>query len=235
GLAVVTNGALRSVRRDRASGLPVHRFGPTPVRPTYLVADTVGDYEATPVRRVGGAPCRVWSPAGRLAQPAFADEAIDTIRPWFTRYFGQRYHYGKIDQVAVPGFDAGAMENAGAIFYRQQLLLLDEATTSWHGRKQIAETIAHEVAHQCFGNRVTMCWWDDLWLNEAFATWISYKLVDEWHPDWRMWDDFQALRRTAMGLDALESTHPIYAPVETPAQATEMFDAITYYKGCCVL
>lgn len=235
GLTVITNGLPRGVRTDRASGLAVHRFEPTPVLPTYLAAVAVGDFESTRERRVKGVPCRVVVPAGKLAQAAFAEEATDAVLPWFTVWFGQRYHYGKIDQVAVPGFDAGAMENAGAIFYRQQLLLLDEATTSWHGRKQIAETIAHEIAHQWFGNRVTMCWWDDLWLNEAFATWISHKAVDAWRPDWRIWDDFQTLRRAAMALDALESTHPIYTPVASPAQATEMFDAITYYKGCCVL
>ena len=235
GLLVITNGVPRSVRTDRASGLAVHRFEPTPVLPTYLVAVAIGRFEATDPRVVRGVPCRVVVPEGKLAQAAFAEEAAAAVLSWFTDWFGQRYHYGKIDQVAIPGFDAGAMENAGAIFYRQQLLLLDDATTSWHGRKQIAETIAHEIAHQWFGNRVTMCWWDDLWLNEAFATWISHKAVDAWHPAWRIWDDFQVMRRSALGLDALESTHPIYAPVASPAQATEMFDAITYYKGCCVL
>ncbi len=235
GLTVITNGVPKGSRKDPKTGLAVHRFEPTPVLPTYLAAVAVGRFDATQVRHVRGVPCRVVVPEGKLAQAEFAEEVTDAVLPWFTTYFAQRYHYAKIDQVAVPGFDAGAMENAGAIFYRQQLLLLDEATASWHGRKQIAETIAHEIAHQWFGNRVTMHWWDDLWLNEAFATWISHKAVDGWRPDWRIWDDFLVLRRAAMGLDALESTHPIYAPVESPAQATEMFDAITYYKGCCVL
>ena len=237
GLAVVTNGALRSVRRDRASGLHVHRFEPTPVLPTYLVAVTVGDYEATPVRRVGGVPCRVWVPAGKLAQAAFADEAIASILPWFTRYFGQRYHYGKIDQVAVPGFDAGAMENAGAIFYRQQLLLLDEATTSWHGRKQIAETIAHEVAHQWFGNRVTMCWWDDLWLNESFATYMSVLCQAEatrWGKG--AWTTFANVEKAwAYRQDQLPSTHPIAADIPDIRSVEVNFDGITYAKGASVL
>ena len=235
GLVVVTNGVPRSARRDPKSGMVVHRFEPTPVLPTYLAAVTVGRYDSTDVRVVGGTPCRVFTMEGKIEQAAFAEEVTDQVLPWFTSYFKQRYHYGKLDQVALPAFDAGAMENAGAIFYRQQLLLMDEATTSWAGKKAIAETIAHEIAHQWFGNRVTMEWWDDLWLNEAFATWISHKAVDEWKPDWRIWDDFQAMRRHAMGLDALETTHPIYTKVESPAQATEMFDAITYYKGCCVL
>ncbi|AKU90034.1 M1 family metallopeptidase [Vulgatibacter incomptus] len=235
GLTVVTNGAPVSVRRDPKTGTEVHRFEPTKVLPTYLAAVTVGRYEATAVRKVAGTPCRVLALPGKLDQARFAEEVTDQVLPWFTQYFGQRYRYGKLDQVALPAFDAGAMENAGAIFYRQQLLLMDEATTSWHGKKQIAETIAHEIAHQWFGNRVTMRWWDDLWLNEAFATWVSHKAVDEWQPGWRIWDDFQAMRRNAMGLDALETTHPIYSEVESPGQVTELFDAITYYKGCCVL
>lgn len=234
-LAVVTNGIPKGTRRERKTGRVIHTFEPTPVLPTYLAAVAVGPFEATATRRVAGVPCRVLVPPGKRSLATFAEEVTDVVLPWFTRYFGQRYHYGKIDQVAVPGFDAGAMENAGAIFYRQELLLTDEATGSWRARKQIAETIAHEISHQWFGNRVTMAWWDDLWLNEAFATWVSHKAVDEWRPEWRIWDDFQVLRRAAMDLDALENTHPIYAPVESPAQATENFDAITYYKGCCVV
>ncbi|HWV38156.1 MAG TPA: M1 family metallopeptidase [Vulgatibacter sp.] len=235
GLVVVTNGVPRSSRRDPSTGMVVHRFEPTPVLPTYLAAVTVGRYESTEVRVIGGTPCRVLTMEGKVEQAAFAEEVTEQVLPWFTSYFRQRYHYGKLDQVALPAFDAGAMENAGAIFYRQQLLLMDEATTSWAGKKAIAEAIAHEIAHQWFGNRVTMEWWDDLWLNEAFATWISHKAVDQWKPQWRIWDDFQTMRRHAIGLDALGTTHPIYTKVESPAQATEMFDAITYYKGCCVL
>ncbi len=235
GLAVVTNGVPRSKRRDPKTGQDVHRFEPTPVISTYLATVTVGHYDSTPVRQVRGTPCRVLAPRGKIEQAAFAEEVTDFVLPWFVDYFAQRYHYGKLDQVALPAFDAGAMENAGAIFYRQQLLLMDEATTSWGGKKAIAETIAHEIAHQWFGNRVTMVWWDDLWLNEAFATWVSHKVVDEWQPSWRIWDDFQSMRRHAMALDALETTHPIYTEVESPGQATEMFDAITYYKGCCIL
>ena len=112
------------------------------------------------------------------------------------------------------------MENAGAVFFRETLLLLDPATVSLPERKRAAEVIAHELAHMWYGDLVTMAWWDDLWLNEAFATWMAYRVVDEWKPEWRMWQDFEHDRAGALGLDALASTHPIYAPVRSVAQAT---------------
>ncbi|HWP35285.1 MAG TPA: M1 family metallopeptidase, partial [Thermodesulfobacteriota bacterium] len=234
-LAVITNGAVarRTVDRRRGTQLVVCRR--TPKLPTYLAAVTVGPYAATPVRRVAGTPCRVWAAPGALGQAGFALEVTAFVLPWFERYFGQKYHYRKLDQVAVPGFDAGAMENAGAIFYRKNLLLMDPAAASWRQQKAIAETIAHEISHQWFGNRVTMQWWDDLWLNEAFATWIGTKAVDAWRPEWRLWDEFQADRARALAADALVNTRPIYHPVRSPADAVEMFDVITYEKGGAVL
>ncbi|HEY8369128.1 MAG TPA: M1 family aminopeptidase, partial [Thermodesulfobacteriota bacterium] len=170
-----------------------------------------------------------------LHQAAFAEEVTAFTLAWFEEYFGQPYHYGKLDQVAVPGFDAGAMENAGAIFYRRNLLLMDPASASWRQQKAVAETIAHELSHQWFGNRVTMKWWDDLWLNEAFATWIATKAIDAWKPEWRLWDEFQADRTRAMATDALVSTRAIWSPVKSPAEAVEQFDVITYEKGGAVL
>jgi len=165
----------------------------------------------------------------------FAQDVTAQVLPWYEDYFGHRYNYQKLDQVAVPGFDAGAMENVGAIFYRQSLLLMKVGATSWGAQKRIAEVIAHELAHQWFGNLVTMKWWDDLWLNEAFATWIANKAVDVWKPDWRMWDDYLEAKESALVADALVNTHPVYTPVKTPAEATELFDVITYEKGCAVL
>jgi puromycin-sensitive aminopeptidase len=235
GLTVVTNGAPR-----RTVVSPKHRtqtveFRRTKPISTYLAALTVGRYEATKPRRVGGTPSRVLASPGALPQTAFAEQVTDFALPWFEEYFAQAYNYGKLDQVAVPGFDAGAMENAGAIFYRKNLLLMDPASASWRQQKAIAETIAHELSHQWFGNRVTMKWWDDLWLNEAFATWVATKSMDAWKPEWRLWDEFQNGKTRALASDALVNTRPIWSPVKSPADAVEQFDVITYEKGGAVL
>ena len=232
---VITNGALESSRKARGADKVVHTFKRTRVIPTYLAAVTIGKLEGSPTFKVKGIPCRIWAGQGKLDQTAFAQEVTSYVLPWYQQYFGQKYNYEKLDQVAVPGFDAGAMENVGAIFYRQNLLLMRPGATSWGGQKRIAEVIAHEIAHQWFGNLVTMRWWDDLWLNEAFATWIAYKVCDTWKPEWRIWDDYLESKEGALAADALVNTHPIYTEVQSPAQATELFDVITYEKGCAVL
>jgi puromycin-sensitive aminopeptidase len=235
GLEVITNGALVGRRKARGAPRVVHNFAATRVIPTYLAAITIGKLEGSPTQKVAGTPCRIWCGPKKQAQTAFAEAVTAQVLPWYQKYFGQKYNYGKLDQVAVPGFDAGAMENVGAIFYRQNLLLMQPGTTSWQAQKRIAEVIAHEIAHQWFGNLVTMKWWDDLWLNEAFATWIAYKACDVWRPDWRMWDDYLESKESALAADALLNTHPIYNAVHSPAEATELFDVITYEKGCGVL
>ncbi len=232
---VVTNGVLERSKKVRGKKEVAHYFAPTRVIPTYLAAVAIGPFQSTPVFSVQGIPCRVLGGHGKLDQTAFAKAVTQQVLPWYRQYFGQPYNYQKLDQVAVPGFDAGAMENVGAIFYRQNLLLMHPTATSWQAQKRIAEVIAHEIAHQWFGNLVTMQWWDDLWLNEAFATWIAYKACDQWHPEWRIWDDYLDSKESALNADAMVHTHPIYTPVESPAQATELFDVITYEKGCAVL
>ena len=127
------------------------------------------------------------------------------------------------------------MENAGAVTFREVALLADPATAPLAVQKRIAEVITHELAHQWFGNLVTMAWWDDLWLNEAFATWMAYKIVDDWRPSWRIWMDFEAGKGAALALDALVSAHPIRAEIQNAEEAGESFDAITYEKGGAVL
>jgi puromycin-sensitive aminopeptidase len=127
------------------------------------------------------------------------------------------------------------MENAALVTYRETALLLDPATASLPVRKRIAEVVTHELAHQWFGNWVTMRWWDDLWLNESFATWMAYKIVAGWRPEWRIWLDFDQGKAAALGLDALRSTHPIHAEVRNPEDMGEAFDLITYEKGGAVL
>lgn len=236
GLTVITNGVGKGAKK--AKGDPkseTHTFAPTRVISSYLVAVTIGNLESSKPKRVVRAPSRIWAGPGKQGLMDFAQEVTAQVMPWYESYFGQKYNYQKIDQVAVPGFDAGAMENVGAVFYRQALLLMQPGATSWGAQKRIAEVIAHELAHQWFGNLVTMKWWDDLWLNEAFATWIAYKSVNVWKPEYRMWDDYLESKEGALNADALVNTHPVYTPVKTPAEATELFDVITYEKGCAVL
>jgi len=217
------------------NGTRTVRFAPTPPLSTYLLALAVGPLEATPVRTLGSVPIRVWHVPGKGALAGFGLEAGYEALRRLEDYFGTPYPYAKLDLVAVPDFEAGAMENAGAVFFRETLLLLDPATVSLPERKRAAEVIAHELAHMWYGDLVTMAWWDDLWLNEAFATWMAYRVVDDWRPEWRMWHGFEHDRAAALALDALANTHPIYAPVRSVAEATENFDAITYEKGAAVV
>ncbi len=211
------------------------RFEQTPLLSTYLLALAVGPLEASEARMEGETSIRVWHVPGKGHLTAFGLEAAAEALRRLEKYFDIPYPYGKLDLVAVPDFEAGAMENAGAVFFRETLLLLDVATASLPERKRAAEVIAHELAHMWYGDLVTMAWWDDLWLNEAFATWMAYKVVDDWKPEWRMWPGYEHDRAGALMLDALANTHPIYATVDSVAQATENFDAITYEKGAAVV
>ena len=234
-LTVITNGIAKARKLGKDKKTETHTFAPTRIMSSYLAAITIGWLEGSKTRTIAKTRCRVWAGPGKHDLTDFAQDVTAHVLPWYEDYFGHRYNYQKLDQVAVPGFDAGAMENVGAIFYRQSLLLMKRGATSWSAQKRIAEVIAHELAHQWFGNLVTMKWWDDLWLNEAFATWIAYTSIDAWKPDWRLWDDYLEQKESALVADALVNTHPVYTPVKTPAEATELFDVITYEKGCAVL
>ncbi|HEY1908506.1 MAG TPA: M1 family metallopeptidase [Myxococcaceae bacterium] len=211
------------------------RFAETEVLSSYLVALVVGPLVSTTEEVAAGIPVRTWCLEEKRALLGFGQKAALAVLPMLQDYFGLPYAFGKLDQVGIPDFEAGAMENAGLITYRELALLLDPATAPLAVQKRVAEVVTHELAHQWFGNWVTMVWWDDLWLNEAFATWMAYKIVDLWRPDWRVWLDFDAGKATALHLDALRSTHPIRGTVANAAEATESFDAITYEKGGAVL
>jgi len=155
---------------------------------------------------------------------------------WEEKYFGIRYPLPKLDMIAIPDFAAGAMENWGAITFREAILLYDAKTSSTRTKQYIAEVISHELAHQWFGNLVTMKWWNDLWLNESFATFMATKIVNKFYPEWDLWDQFLGdAMLEAMSLDALKNSHPINVDVKHPAQIREIFDAISYDKGGNVL
>ena len=234
GAATISNG--RVVEDEAgADGRRTVAFSETPPLSSYLIAVCVGDLSASEPATVRGVPIRTWAVPPKRHLTGFAQECASAVLPLLEDYFGQPYAYGKLDQIGVPDFEAGAMENAGAITFREVALLLDPATAPLNVQKRVAEVITHELAHQWFGNLVTMVWWDDLWLNEAFATWMAYKTVDVWKPRWRVWTDFEVGKGAALHLDALKSSHPIRAEVKNAQEAGESFDAITYEKGGAIL
>lgn len=232
--AIVANAPARR-EQSLPGGRKCVRFDETPPLSTYLYALAVGELKASKPVRCGATEIRVWHVPGKEALTAFALGCARETLARLERYFDLPYPYAKLDLVAAPDFEAGAMENAGAVFFRETLLLVDEATVTLAELKRVAEVICHELAHMWYGDLVTMAWWDDLWLNEAFATWMAFQIVDDWKPEWKMWLDFEHHRAAALGLDALANTHPIYTDVATPAEATENFDLITYEKGASVV
>ena len=232
--SAISNGAPISDTPGPEPGKHTVTFATTQKMSTYLVALLVGDF----VCREGasdGIAIRVCSTPDKKALTAFAMAAAEHQVKFFNDYFGIRYPFGKLDIIGVPDFAAGAMENAGAITFRERMLLVDEATASIGVRKAVASVIAHELAHQWFGNLVTMKWWDDIWLNEGFATWAANKPLAAWKPEWRMELNAAEETQTALGLDALRSTRAIRTAVSTPAEINEVFDPIAYEKTSGVL
>jgi puromycin-sensitive aminopeptidase len=234
GDTAISNGRQTSDTPGPGAGKHTVTFDKTARMSTYLVAMVVGDF----VCRSGeadGIPVRVCSTPDKRALTAFAlESAIHEVR-FFNNYFGIRYPFGKLDIIGVPDFAAGAMENTGAITFRETFLLADPATASLEVRKTIAAVVSHEIAHQWFGDLVTMKWWDDIWLNEGFATWMANKPLEAWRPEWRVELDDAEEIQTALNVDALQSTRPIRSKMETPAEINEGFDAIAYQKGASVL
>jgi puromycin-sensitive aminopeptidase len=210
-------------------------FETTPLLSAYLIAVAVGPFVASPALMSGATAIRVYTLPDRQKLADFARETAAESLSRLEEWFDMEHPYAKLDLLALPDFAFGAMENAGAVFFRDSVLLLDTTEASFEDRKRAAETITHEISHMWFGNLVTMAWWNDLWLNESFATWMAYEIIDGWHPDWRIWLDFAHRRESALSIDALASSHPIAPKIRNAEEAHENFDAITYTKGACVL
>ena len=230
----ISNGKVLSDTPGPATTQHTMKFSTTPKMSSYLVAMTVGDFKC-----VEGAadniPIRICATPDKRELTHIALDSAQQVLRFYNSYYAIKYPFGKLDVVAVPDFAAGAMENTGAIFYRETDLLAESKSASVNTRKTIASILAHEMAHQWFGDLVTMQWWDDIWLNEGFATWMANKPVAAAHPDWNVDVDEAQENQTALALDSLATTRPIHSDVNTPAQIDEAFDAIAYQKGAAVL
>jgi puromycin-sensitive aminopeptidase len=210
-------------------------FGTTMKMSTYLVAFIVGPFEETPSVDVLGTLLRVVYPKGKGDLASFAlGVAVFALR-FFSEYFDIPYPGDKLDLIAVPDFDAGAMENLGCVTYRESALLVDPETASLAELQRVAVTVAHELSHMWFGDLVTMEWWGGIWLNEAFATFMEVFCTNAYKPEWKMWGDFVIDRDSALQVDGLHSTRAIEYEVVSPADARGMFDVLTYQKGGSVL
>jgi aminopeptidase N len=234
GDTAISNGKITSDVPGPQPGTHTVTFARTPKMSSYLVALLVGDF-ACREGASDGIPIRICSTPDKRDLTGFALEAAAQQLKFYNDYFGIKYPFGKLDIIGVPDFSAGAMENIGAITFRERLLLIDPATASIGARKRVAGIISHEIAHQWFGNLVTMKWWDDIWLNEGFATWAANKPLAAWKPDWRVELDDASDTQGALGIDALKSTRAIRMKVETPEEINEVFDGIAYEKTAAVL
>ncbi|MEQ1681366.1 MAG: M1 family metallopeptidase [Nitrospira sp.] len=213
----------------------VVRFADSIIMSTYLVAFIVGQIEATKPVYVGKTPLRLWTIPGKQSLTPFGQEIAAASLKFFEDYYGVAYPGDKLDLLAIPDFASGAMENLGAITFRETALLVDQQTGTHAELERIADVVAHENAHMWFGDLVTMSWWNGLWLNEAFATFMEMLAVDAWKPEWKRWETFSVARAAAFWVDGLMSTRPIEFPVHAPKDADAMFDILTYEKGASVL
>ncbi|SEB57158.1 M1 family metallopeptidase [Terriglobus roseus] len=219
--------------KPASGGMHTQTFATTPKMSTYLLAFQVGDWVCTS-GKADGTPIRSCSTPDKIALTPFALHAAEHFLHYYNQYFGVKYAMPKLDMIGIPDFEAGAMENWGCITYRETALLVDEKA-SLSAKKLVAVDVAHEMAHQWFGDLVTMQWWDNLWLNEGFATWMEYKAVDEWQPTWGMREDAALSLNQTMNLDAAPTTRAIRSKADTPAEIEEQFDGISYGKAGAVI
>ena len=210
------------------------KFSTTPKMSSYLVAMAVGDFQCSEAV-ADNVPIRVCGTPDKQPLEGAALRYAGEILKYYNQYYGIPYPFGKLDIVGLPDFQAGAMENTGAIFYRESLLFIDDNNSSVRSRQAVFEILAHEMAHQWFGDLVTMKWWDNVWLNEGFATWMALKPSQAVHPEWNAVIDAVQESNRALVLDSLTSTRAIRARADSRMQIEEMFDPISYEKGAAVL
>jgi len=234
GDTAISNGAIESDTPGPGPGKHTLRFSTTPKMSTYLVAFLVGDFKCSEGGQDGVA-IRVCATPDKVALTPYGVKVAKYVMRYFNNYFGIPYPLKKLDLIAVPDFEAGAMENFGAITYRETDLLIDEKTASVSSKKEVDLVIAHEMAHQWFGDLVTMQWWDNIWLNEGFATWMENKPVATEHPEWNIDQTVASGLADTLNLDAQPTTRAIRARADTPDEINQMFDGIAYGKASDVL
>jgi aminopeptidase N/puromycin-sensitive aminopeptidase len=210
------------------------KFATTPKMSTYLVAFLVGDFKCVSGES-DGVPIRACATPDKVELGQYAVKAAEFVLHYYDTYFGIKYPMPKLDMIAIPDFEAGAMENFGAITYRETDFLIDEKTASDAQKENVALVVAHEMAHQWFGDMVTMQWWDNLWLNEGFATWMEHKPVAAWKPEWNVPQSEASELDAIENYDAAKTTHPIRMKADTPDEINQQFDGITYQKGGAVI
>ena len=209
-------------------------FGTTPPMASYLVAFASGDLD-TEESEVAGTKLRILATTGKRDRMKLAMDTTKSVLPFYNDYFGTKYPLPKLDQVAFPSVGAGGMENWGAIVYADTAMLFDPSNGSQANRERVFDVVAHEIAHQWFGDLVTMAWWDNLWLNEGFASWMATKAADHFNPSWKKWLRAANSVEAAMRLDARATTHPIEQPSISESEVNDAFDEITYQKGQAIL
>ncbi len=230
----ISNGAVISDAPGPVAGKRTFRFATTPRISTYLVALTVGDFRCLR-DEAAGTPLGICGTPDKMRMAPFAMDATKFIIPWYKNYYGLNYPFGKLDQTGVADFRYGAMENPGAILYRDSALFLDTARSTGAEQRGVSGVIAHEIAHMWFGDLVTMRWWDDIWLNEGFATWIAAKPLRAWRPEWKIPLREVAATGEALRADSLETSRKIRQQAATPSEIMELFDGIAYGKTAAVL
>jgi puromycin-sensitive aminopeptidase len=234
GTIALSNAAERASEPLASGGRRVH-FADTIPMSTYLVAFVVGPLELSAPIEVDGVAVRVAHVPGRAHLTGPALEAAAHALRYYTAYFDAPYPGDKLDLVAIPDFAAGAMENLGCVTFREAILLADPETASRPELERLAEVVEHELAHMWFGDLVTMRWWNGIWLNEAFATFMALRCLDDYRPEWEVFVGFARSKASALAIDGLHRTRPVEYPVHAPEEAAAMFDVLTYEKGASVL
>jgi aminopeptidase N len=234
GDTAISNSAIASDTPGPDAGKHTLVFGTTPKMSTYLVAFVVGDFQCTSGAQ-DGVNLRVCATPDKVALTPFALDVAKFALHYYDHYFGIHYPLKKLDLIGIPDFEAGAMENFGAITFRETDLLLDPKTASFRGQRNATLAIVHEMAHQWFGDLVTMKWWDNVWLNEGFATWMENKCTAAMHPQWEIPQYVAADQQRTLNFDAQPTTRAIRARVDTPDEIDQMFDLIAYNKAGAVL
>jgi aminopeptidase N len=233
GDTAISNGAIASDKPGPA-GKHTITFATSPKMSTYLVALAIGDWKCS-TGSADSIPIRICGLPGKEKLTTFALSAAETFMKFYNQYYSIKYPFKKLDMVAIPDYEWGGMENTASIFYKERALLVEGSTTAVEAKRGVASVIAHEMAHQWFGDLVTTKWWDDIWLNEGFATWMTPKALSAWDPTWDQKPEIANTKAGVMRLDSRASTRPIHGTAETPAEIKELFDGVAYEKGASVL